>query len=111
METNLKDKLITFWVTKDEKKMMDDHIQSLGYRNRSEFLRQVIFDVNIINTDLEPIKNLGKEINAVGINVNQIARKVNQENNIDEKDIVQILKKQEEIEKLVVKFIDGFLKK
>ena len=111
MTKRSRNKKINFWVTEEEKNMIDGHIKSLGYQNRSAFLRSVVFETTLIKTDLEPIKKLASEINAIGNNVNQIARKANQENTVDEKAIVEILQKQKEIEKLTLMLIDIFIEK
>ena len=103
-------KKIDFRVTKEEKELIDNHIEKLGFENRSHFLRKVVFDTNIIQTDLEPMKRLAQEVNSVGVNINQIVRKANQENHIDESILVELLNKLKDIEKITTKYIDAVYK-
>ena len=46
-------------------------------RNMGAYLRKMAIDGYIINTDIAPIKQLYAEMHKIGVNINQIAKKVN----------------------------------
>lgn len=69
------------YLSDDELALMNDRIKELGYKSKSEFIRKaaiqcVLFNVNTdgIISELLQTRN---EIHKIGVNINQIACKVN----------------------------------
>ncbi len=54
--------------------------------NRSEFIRKLIMDGSIIKYETCDLKKMIFEINHIGTNINQIAKKVNETECFDKKD-------------------------
>lgn len=50
--------------------------------NKSEYIRKCVFDKEIIIID--DLKELVKEVNKIGVNINQIAKKINTSEGIDQ---------------------------
>ncbi len=68
---------ILFFVTPEEKKLIRQKMILSKTRNMGAYLRKMAIDGYIINTDTAPIKQLYAEMHKIGVNINQIAKKVN----------------------------------
>jgi hypothetical protein len=91
---------IKFEVTKEEKEIIDLKIEGSGLK-KGAFYRKMIIDGIIVKQDIENIENLIKEVNRVGVNINQTVRYINQVGSISEQDYKLLKKKLEEIWKLL----------
>lgn len=60
----------------------------------SSFLRNLITDGYIIKYDLDGLQELSTEINKIGVNINQIAKHINEKGGYYDKSDMNILKKQ-----------------
>ena len=65
-------------------------MKKAGISNKSAYIRKMILDGMIINTDLTILKNLSYEINKVGVNVNQIAKLLNEMYGIKKEDVEEL---------------------
>ena len=92
-----RDVLIRFFVTADEKAVIQKRMELVGLTNMSTYLRKISMDGYLINADYTYIKEMNAELSAIGRNVNQIAARVNSTGIIYADDITEIKKKQEEI--------------
>ncbi len=68
---------ILFCVTPEEKKLIRQKMILSKTRNMGAYLRKMAIDGYIINTDTAPIKQVYEEMHKIGVNINQIAKKVN----------------------------------
>ena len=68
---------ILFCVTPEEKKLIRKKMILSKTRNMGAYLRKMAIDGYIINTDTTPIKQVYEEMYKIGVNINQIAKKVN----------------------------------
>lgn len=66
-----------FYVTEDEKRLIDKKMAQLPTRRYGAYLRKMAIDGYIIYTDTADIKAFTAELSAIGRNINQIARRVN----------------------------------
>ena len=66
-----------FYVTEDEKRLIDEKMARLPTRRYGAYLRKMAIDGYIIYTDTADIKAFTAELSAIGRNINQIARRVN----------------------------------
>ena len=66
-----------FWVTEEEKRLIDEKLAQLPTRRYGAYLRKMAIDGYIIYTDTADIKAFTKELSAIGRNINQIAKKLN----------------------------------
>ena len=66
-----------FYVTEDEKRLIDEKMSQLPTRRYGAYLRKMAIDGYIIYTDTADIKAFTKELSAIGRNVNQIAKRIN----------------------------------
>lgn len=68
---------ILFCVTPEEKKLICRKMIESKTKNRGAYLRKMAIDGYIVNTDTTPLKKQYEEIHKIGVNINQIAKKVN----------------------------------
>jgi hypothetical protein len=67
-----------FYVTEDEKRLIDEKMSQLPTRRYGAYLRKMAIDGYIIYTDTADIKAFTKELSAIGRNINQIAKRAYQ---------------------------------
>ena len=89
--------LIRFFVTAEEKAVIQRRMELVGLTNMSTYLRKISMDGYLINADYTYIKEMNAELSAIGRNINQIAARANSTGIIYADDIAEIKKKQEEI--------------
>ncbi len=66
-----------FYVTEDEKRLIDEKMSQLPTRRYGAYLRKMAIDGYIIYTDTTEIKAFTSELSAIGRNINQIATRIN----------------------------------
>jgi hypothetical protein len=82
--------LINFFVTEQESEAIYEKMKMLKTDNRGAYLRKMAIDGLIVNIDHTDIKKQTAEIQKIGVNVNQIAKRVNQTGNVYAEDILEI---------------------
>ena len=66
-----------FYVTEDERRLIDEKMSQLPTRRYGAYLRKMAIDGYIIQVDTKDIKEMNKLLSAIGRNINQIAKRVN----------------------------------
>lgn len=95
-EGRLREKKVQFWVTETELSVINDRAKYCKL-SRSTYLRKVSIDGFIIKRELEGLN----DINKIGININQIARRVNQRGSVIERDVEELRVQYEKIFEVV----------
>ena len=68
---------VKFYVTEEERKLIEKKMKLVPTNNMAAYLRKIAIDGYIIQVDHTDIKAMTAEIQKIGVNVNQIARRVN----------------------------------
>ena len=68
---------VKFYVTAEEKKLMEQKMTQLQTKQIGAYLRKMAIDGYIIQVDTTDIKEMNKLLSAIGRNINQIAKRVN----------------------------------
>ena len=68
---------LMFRVTKEEKDIIRQKMYLSKTKNMEAYLRKMAIDGYIVNTDTTPLKKQFEEMHKIGVNINQIAKKVN----------------------------------
>ena len=66
-----------FYVTEEEKWLIDGKMAQLPTRRYGAYLRKMAIDGYIIQLDTTDIKQMNAALSAIGRNINQIAKRVN----------------------------------
>ena len=91
---------IKFRVTEAERDLILEKMRQLHTNNLAAYMRKIAIDGYVIIIDNADIKAMTAEIQKIGVNVNQIARRVNSTSRIYEQDIDEIKGALEEIWRL-----------
>ena len=91
---------IKFRVTEEERTLIEQKMKLIHTDNMAAYLRKIAIDGYIIHVDHSDIKAMTAEIQKIGVNVNQIARRVNATGNVYAEDIAEIKGALEEIWRL-----------
>ena len=84
-------------VTEEERKLIEQKMAQLPTSQIGAYLRKMAIDGYIIYVDVKNIKQYIQELQAIGKNINQIARRVNSTTNIYKEDIEKNKKRLDEI--------------
>lgn len=71
-----------FFVSEEENEILKQKMELIGYENFSQYARKMLLNGQVINVDMTPIKDLTREINAIGKNINQVARICNETHSV-----------------------------
>ena len=86
-----------FYVTEDEKRLIDERMKLLPTQRYGAYLRKMAINGYIIYTDTADIKAFTKELSAIGRNINQIAKRVNAGGGAYKADMQEIQERLDEI--------------
>ena len=78
------------WLTEDEKALIYQKMRQAGTDNFSAYARKMLIDGCVIQVDYSDVKKMTAEIQKIGVNINQIARRVNATGTVYEADIQEI---------------------
>ncbi len=81
---------IKFRVTEEERALIEEKMKLIPTRNMAAYLRKIAIDGYIIQIDHSDIKAMTAEIQKIGVNINQIARRANAMGNVYQEDIEEI---------------------
>ena len=82
MANRIRNRRIELYVTDEEYEMFTQKMSAAGYGNMSAFIRNCVEKHSTIKVDLNGIYKVAEEMNAVGKNVNQIAKICNMEQSV-----------------------------
>lgn len=86
-----------FMVTEHERELIRQKMAQLGTNNLGVYLRKMAIDGYIVKLELPELSELLSLLRRTSNNVNQIARRVHETGNIYDKDLEDILQKQQEL--------------
>ena len=86
-----------FYVTEEEKQLIEQKMQQLPTQRYGAYLRKMAIDGYIINMDTTDIKAFTSELGTIGRNINQIAKRVNAGGSVYKEDIQEIRERLDEI--------------
>ena len=81
---------IKFRVTEEERALIEEKMKLIPTRNMAAYLRKMAIDGYVIQVDHSDIKAMTAEIQKIGVNINQIARRANATGNVYQEDIDEI---------------------
>ena len=86
-----------FWVTEEEKRLIDEKMKKLPTQRYGAYLRKMAIDGYIIHTDMSSLKEMNKALFSIGRNINQIAKRLNAGGSVYKADMDEIREKMEQI--------------
>ena len=86
-----------FWVTEEEKRLIDEKMKQLPTQRYGAYLRKMAIDGYIIYTDTKDIKKMNRTLFSIGRNINQIAKRLNAGGPAYQADIQEIRERLDQI--------------
>jgi len=81
---------IKFRVTEQERELIEQKMKQIPTKNLAAYMRKMAIDGRVIVVDYSELRAVGAEIQKIGININQIAKRANATGNVYEQDIEEI---------------------
>ena len=92
---------ILFCVTDEEKQMIQEKMKLLGTTNMGAYLRKMAIDGYIIKVDYSEQRKLAAEVNKIGVNINQICKRINSTDRIYVEDVSELKSRMEDVWQLL----------
>lgn len=89
---------IMFWVTKEERELIQRKMELAGVRNMSAYLRKMAIDGYVVRLDLPELRDLASNVRRSGANLNQLARRVNETGRFYDADLEDLRQSQERLQ-------------
>ncbi|WP_458255998.1 plasmid mobilization protein [Dysosmobacter welbionis] len=77
-------------VMPEERAMIQEKMAQLGTRNFSAYARKMLIDGYVVQVDTSDIRAQTAELQKIGVNVNQIARRINSTGTVYAQDVEDI---------------------
>ena len=81
---------VKFRVTEAERDLILEKMKLIPTKNMAAYLRKIAIDGYIVQVDHSDIKAMTAEIQKIGVNINQIARRVNSTGSVYQEDIDEL---------------------
>ena len=78
MENRKRNVQIIIRVTEEERALIEEKMQQIPTLNLSAYARKMLIDGYIIMLDLQEVKGHTAQLQKIGVNVNQIAKRINE---------------------------------
>ena len=88
---------LQFYVTEEERRLIEQKMALLGTRNMSAYLRKMALDGYVVRMELPELKELVSLMRYTSNNVNQMARRLNEGGQIYEVDVREVCQNQERL--------------
>lgn len=88
---------IKFWVTEEEKQLIEEKMAQLQTKRIGAYLRKMAIDGYIIQVDTTDIKEMTRALSAIGRNINQIAKRLNAGGSAYQADMEEIRERMDQI--------------
>lgn len=88
---------LKIWISQEEKDLIYLKMAQVPTDNIGAYIRKMSVDGYIINIDMTEIKKSNSELQIIGKNINQIAKRVNSTGNIYADDIAELKERLKEI--------------
>ena len=86
-----------FYVTEEEKQLIDEKMKLLPTQRYGAYLRKMAIDGYIIQLDTTDVKEMNAALSAIGRNINQIAKRINADGPAYQADMDEIRERLDEV--------------
>ena len=100
MENRKRNVQIIIRVTEEERSLIEEKMQQIPTLNLSAYARKILIDGYIITLDLQEVKGHTAQLQKIGVNINQIAKRINETGRIYADDMDEIKRAMEEVWRL-----------
>ncbi len=100
MENRKRNIQIIIRVTEEERTLIEEKMKQIPTLNFSAYARKMLIDGYIVTLDLQEVKGHTAQLQKIGVNVNQIAKRINETGRIYADDMDEIKRVMEEVWRL-----------
>ena len=100
MENRKRNVQIIIRVTEEERSLIEEKMRQIPTLNLSAYARKILIDGYIITLDLQEVKGHTAQLQKIGVNINQIAKRINETRRIYADDMDEIKRAMEEVWRL-----------
>lgn len=100
MENRKRNVQIIIRVTEEERSLIEEKMRQIPTLNLSAYARKIPIDGYIITLDLQEVKGHTAQLQKIGVNINQIAKRINETGRIYADDMNEIKRAMEEVWRL-----------
>ena len=100
MENRKRNVQIIIRVTEEERSLIEEKTRQIPTLNLSAYARKILIDGYIITLDLQEVKGHTAQLQKIGVNINQIAKRINETGRIYADDMNEIKRAMEEVWRL-----------
>ena len=100
MENRKRNVQIIIRVTEEERALIEEKMQQIPTLNLCAYARKILIDGYIITLDLQEVKGHTAQLQKIGVNINQIAKRINETGRIYADDMDEIKRAMEEVWRL-----------
>ena len=81
---------VKFYVTEEERGLIREKMKLIPTRNMAAYLRKMAIDGYVVHIDTTDIRAQTAELQKIGVNINQIARRINSTGTVYAQDLEDI---------------------
>ena len=100
MENRKRNVQIIIRVTEEERSLIEEKMRQIPTLNLSAYARKILIDGYIITLDLQEVKGHTAQLQKIGVNINKIAKRINETGRIYADDMDEIKRAMEEVWRL-----------
>lgn len=100
MENRKRNVQIIIRVTEEERSLIEEKMRQIPTLNLSAYARKILIGGYIITLDLQEVKGHTAQLQKIGVNINQIAKRINETGRIYADDMNEIKRAMEEVWRL-----------
>jgi len=100
MENRKRNVQIIIRVTEEERALIEEKMRQIPTLNLSAYARKMLIDGYIITLNLQEVKGHTAQLQKIGVNINQIAKRINETGRIYADDMDEIKRAMEEVWRL-----------
>ena len=100
MENRKRNAQIIIRVIEEERALIEEKMRQIPTLNLSAYARKMLIDGYIFTLDLQEVKGHTAQLQKIGVNVNQIAKRINETGRIYADDMDEIKRAMEEVWRL-----------
>ena len=95
---------IVFYLNDAEMALLREKLDESKVCNREEFIRKMLFDGRIVRVEFAEIREMIRLLRSSSNNLNQLAKKANETQNIYEQDVIELQQNYEVLLNVMKKF-------
>lgn len=88
---------VAFWISDEEKELIQEKMKLMGISNMSAYLRKMAIDGYTVRLDLPELNQMVSLLRHIGNNINQLTKRVHETRRIYEADLEDIKQNQERL--------------